>query len=120
MLARLLLLPHKIHSIARSVHLLCNATVNSSWLPHDNSYIICWLSTYKEVCKCDHAPFLIFWVGPGDEARVWIHKTCKPKGEEVLMGIGGRFYNQPIHFWLLFTLCLQVLLKPRYFIYPLV
>ena len=27
------------------------------------------LSTCEIVCKCDQAPFAIFWVGPGDEAR---------------------------------------------------
>ena len=37
MLGRLPLLPYKIcRSVARSVHLLCNAIVNSSWLPHDH------------------------------------------------------------------------------------
>ena len=42
--------------------------VNSSWLARDHVrhviVIIC-----DSVCKCDQAPFLIFWVGPGDEIK---------------------------------------------------
>ena len=28
------------------------------------------------VCKCDQAPFPIFWVGPGDEASRRCRKSC--------------------------------------------
>ena len=30
----------------------------------------CWYSTYGNFCKWHQAPFPIFWVGPGDEARM--------------------------------------------------
>ena len=39
--------------------------------------------TYEQVCKCDQAPFLIFWEGPGDEANVCV---C------VLGGRGGELH----------------------------
>ena len=34
-----------------------------------NCSIICWLSTYRKVCKCDQAPFPDSWLGPGDATR---------------------------------------------------
>ena len=31
--------------------------------------MICWLSTYEKVCKCDQVPLPEFWAGPGDDTR---------------------------------------------------
>ena len=76
------------HSVARSVHLLCNAIVNSSWLPRDHvrhviarhviaRHVIARHVTaihmltqhIREILQVTPGPFLDFWLGPGDEAR---------------------------------------------------
>ena len=60
-------------SVAKSVYLLCNAIINSSWLPRDHVRHV--IATYMltqhiwEFLQVTPGPFPDFWVGAGDEAR---------------------------------------------------
>ena len=66
-----------------------------------NCYIICWLSIYKNFCKWHQAPFMMFWVGPGDEANLPARTTNEPylPGNDRLRCYRAthcaRYHNQP-------------------------
>ena len=75
------------HFLARSVHQLTfNAIINSSCMAITwsckacNCYKLSWLSTYKKVCRCEQAPFLIFRWALG-QGYPWSSLTIMKKNQ---------------------------------------
>ena len=74
-LARLLL-PQRIclYSLHSKICSSTHSIVNSSWLAHDHTVLLHHMLTQHSL-KCEQAPFLIFWEGPGDEATDLYRQT---------------------------------------------
>ena len=74
-LARLLL-PQRIclYSLHSKICSSTHSIVISSWLAHDHAVLLHHMLTQHSL-KCEQAPFLIFWEGPGDEATDLYRQT---------------------------------------------